>query len=48
MIIAARGILSHAEAVTDRAMLTFPSVTALASGSLIATLRAGATKDDAG
>jgi hypothetical protein len=48
VIIAARGILSHAEAGTDRAMLTFPSVTALASGSLIATLRAGATKDDAG
>lgn len=48
MIVAARGILSRAEAGTDRAALTFPSVTALASGTLIATLRAGASKDDAG
>jgi len=48
VIIAARGVLARAEAGTDRAALTFPSVTALASGGLIATLRAAHTKDDAG
>lgn len=48
MIIAAQGVLARGLAGTGRAALTFPSVTALASGRLIATLRAGATKDDAG
>lgn len=48
MIVRARGCLARGEAGGDRATLTFPAVTALASGGLVATLRAGRTKDDAG
>jgi len=40
-----RGILSHNQPNTDRATLTFATVTALADGSLLATWRAGSTKD---
>src|SRR5262245_54020393 len=39
------GILSHGVPGTSRAALTFPSVLALAGGGLLATLRAGTTKD---
>jgi Neuraminidase (sialidase) len=47
MQIVATGILSRAEPGTARAALTFPSVLALADGALLATLRAGSTKDAA-
>jgi hypothetical protein len=43
--IVAAGILAQAEPGTARANLTFPSVTALANGSLLAALRAGDEKD---
>ncbi|SMY08878.1 sialidase family protein [Flavimaricola marinus] len=45
MIIEAKGVLSRATAGSTRSALTFPAVTRLASGDLIATLRAGTTKD---
>lgn len=48
MIVAARGCLSQGRAGSDRAALTFPAITALASGGLIAPLRAGPTRDDDG
>ncbi len=39
------GILSHGQPATSRAVLTFPTVTALADGSLLATCRTGSSKD---
>lgn len=45
MRVVAAGILGAAEPGTARANLTFPSVTALANGTLLATLRAGDEKD---
>lgn len=39
------GILSRGEPGTPRAALTFPSAVALSGGGLLATLRAGSTKD---
>lgn len=47
MQVVASGTLSRAEPGTDRANLTFPTVTCLADGTLLATLRAGDTKDSA-
>src|SRR5262245_9628054 len=47
MQIVETGVLTRAEPGTARAALTFPSVLALASGALLATLRAGSTKDAA-
>lgn len=47
MKIVATGTLSRGEAGTSRAMLTFAGVVALRSGALLATLRAGSTKDSA-
>jgi BNR repeat protein len=47
MKIVETGILSRGVPGTRRAILTFPSVVALASGALLATLRAGSTKDSA-
>jgi len=47
MKIVETGILSHGEPGTARAALTFPSVVALSSAALLATLRAGSTKDAA-
>lgn len=47
MQIVERGILSRATPGTNRAALTFPAAVALASGELIATLRAGSSKDSA-
>lgn len=47
MQVVASGILGRAAPGTDRACLTFPSVTALADGRLLATLRAGDEKDSA-
>jgi hypothetical protein len=41
------GTISSGEPGTTRAVLTFPSAVALASGALLATLRAGSTKDSA-
>jgi len=43
----ASGVLGRAEPGTTRANLTFPSVTSLADGTLLATLRAGDEKDSA-
>lgn len=48
MQIIASGILSRGEPGTTRAFLTFPTVSALADGTLLATLRAGDQKDTAG
>lgn len=45
MRISERGILSPAQPGTHRACVTFPSVTALPDGSLLATCRTGSTKD---
>lgn len=45
MRIIERGILSRSQPHTDRANLTFATVTALADGTLLATWRAGSTKD---
>ena len=39
------GIVSRAEAGTSRAALTFPTVTALADGTVLATYRTGSNKD---
>jgi len=47
MQIIATGTLSRGEPGTRRAILTFASVVALAGGALLATLRAGSTKDSA-
>jgi len=47
MEIVASGTLSRGEPGTHRAMLTFASVVTLASGSLLAALRAGTSKDSA-
>lgn len=47
MRIVAAGILSRADRCTNRANLTFPTVTVLDDGSLLATLRAGPEKDSA-
>jgi hypothetical protein len=41
------GVLSRGEPGTSRVMLTFPCVVALSGGGLLATLRAGSTKDSA-
>ena len=45
MRITASGILNAGEPGSSRAMSTFPSVTALSDGSLIATYRVGSDKD---
>ncbi len=45
MQIIERGILSRSQPHSDRANLTFATVTALANGTLLATWRAGSTKD---
>lgn len=47
MRISATGVLASGVCGTNRAVLTFPSVLALADGSLLAGLRAGPTKDSA-
>ncbi len=47
MKIVETGILSRGDPGTRRAALTFPSVVALAGGELLATVRAGSTKDSA-
>lgn len=47
MEIIATGVLSRGEAGTARAALTFPCAVALRGGGLLATLRAGSTKDSA-
>jgi hypothetical protein len=47
MQIVATGTLSRGEPGTPRAIQTFASVVALADGGLLATLRAGSTKDSA-
>jgi hypothetical protein len=45
MQIVASGILSRAEPGTRRAALTFPTIVALHSGALLATVHTGSTKD---
>lgn len=45
MKIVEQGVLQQAQPGTARANLTFPTVTALADGTLLATWRAGSTKD---
>ena len=45
MKITETGILSRGQPGTSRAILTFPTVAALADGSLLATYRTGSTKD---
>jgi hypothetical protein len=45
MHISASGILTQGVAHTARAMYTFPTVTQLSDGTLLATCRAGSTKD---
>ncbi|MEZ4616121.1 MAG: sialidase family protein [Caldilineaceae bacterium] len=45
MQIVDRGLLSRSQPHTDRATLTFATVTTLADGTLLATWRAGTTKD---
>lgn len=47
MQLVATGTLSSGQPGTDRAALTFPCAIALAGGDLLATLRAGSTKDSA-
>jgi hypothetical protein len=47
MQIIASGTLSRAEPGTARACLTFPALTSLSDGTLLATLRAGDEKDSA-
>ena len=47
MQVSASGIISRAETATNRANLTFPSLTPLSDGTILATLRAGPTKDSA-
>ncbi|MEM7131048.1 MAG: sialidase family protein [Chloroflexota bacterium] len=47
MKIAASGILSQSQPNSSRANLTFPTVTTLSNGRLLATWRAGSTKDSA-
>ncbi len=45
MQITESGILSRAQAGTSRAALTFPTLTALADGTVLATYRTGSNKD---
>jgi hypothetical protein len=45
MQIVAEGIVSKSEPGTERATLTFPTVTALSNESMLATWRSGSTKD---
>ena len=45
MQIVDEGILNHSEAGTPRATLTFPNVVPLSNGTLLASCRAGSTKD---
>jgi hypothetical protein len=45
MIVCERGVLNCGEPGTCRAVSTFPTVTPLADGSLLATYRVGSTKD---
>ena len=45
MQITESGILSRGQPATSRAILTFPTVIALADGSVLATYRTGSTKD---
>ena len=47
MQISDSGIISRGQPGTDRALLTFPTVIALADGTLLATYRSGSTKDSA-
>lgn len=47
MQIVERGVLTSGEPGTARAALTFPAFTPLARGGLLATLRAGSSKDSA-
>ncbi len=47
MHIITTGVLSRSVPATDRAALTFPTATLLANGDLLATLRAGSSKDSA-
>ncbi len=47
MRISDRGVLNLGEPGTGRAISTFPTVTALADGTLLATYRVGTTKDSA-
>jgi hypothetical protein len=47
MQIIATGVLSRGVPATDRAALTFPTAIVLANGELLATLRAGSSKDSA-
>lgn len=45
MRISDRGVLNRGEPGTQRAMTTFPTVTSLTDGTLLATYRVGTTKD---
>lgn len=45
MKIVSRGILNQGQSGTNRAVSTFPTLTRLADGSLLATYRVGSTKD---
>ncbi|WDR02599.1 sialidase family protein [Devosia algicola] len=45
MQISARGILSKAEPGTDHAAMTFPTITCLANGDMLACWRQGAAKE---
>ena len=47
MRISDRGVLNCGEPSSRRAMSTFPTVTSLADGTLLATYRVGAAKDSA-
>ena len=47
MEIVDRGYVARCVAGTERAVLGFPSVTALSDGTLLATCRTGTTKDSA-
>jgi hypothetical protein len=47
MQVSASGFISRAQPGTSRANLTFPSLTPLSDGTILATLRAGPTKDSA-
>ena len=47
MRIVQRGVLAESEAGTRRAVTTFPALAVLANGGLLATCRAGSSKDGA-
>ena len=47
MKIVERGILAESDPGTDRAVTTFPALAVLAGGGLLATCRAGSSKDGA-